>query len=173
MTPKWKWYIYELSDDDGVFYVGKGSGNRIETTQKEGSPQKLARCRGCTANIVAYFKEESEAFAEEAERMTWYDNLTNIAQNKTSRAALADFVLNEGRKVYPNVRFTGKFAKEMAQIHKAVLDGYEKLSKEIKCHAAVNAQGRADLLASLIRKLPRSAKPLSQKESRRLIIYSL
>jgi len=173
MKNKWKWYIYELSDENGVFYVGKGTGDRIKTTQKQGSPQKLARCENCEANIVAYFKDESDAFAEEAERITWYKGLTNIAKNKASRESLAEFVLNEGRKVYPNVRFTGKFVKEREQIHKAVVNGYEKLSKEIKCHAVVNAQERVDLLAFLIRKLPRSVKPLSPKESRRLITCSL
>ncbi len=90
----WKWYVYELVDprDGEVFYVGKGSGKRIEAHEKEARAsqqvctEKLNRIRDIWAagleverQFVAFFREEAEAYKYEAQRIDSYglDSLTN------------------------------------------------------------------------------------------------
>ncbi len=74
-----KYYVYELSDSNGVFYVGKGSGNRINTTKCDGSEEKQNRATNCNVNIIHYFDKEKDAFNYENEMIESYgrDNLTN------------------------------------------------------------------------------------------------
>ncbi len=86
-----KWYVYELYDprDDSVFYVGKGSGNRINTHESEAKngvcSHKCNKIRSLwRQNLkvgkrkVAYFWNEADAYRHEAELITSYDNLTNV-----------------------------------------------------------------------------------------------
>jgi hypothetical protein len=51
-----RFYVYKITDDDGVFYVGKGSGSRINVQIR-----KFSR-RG---EIVGRYKTDREAFAAE------------------------------------------------------------------------------------------------------------
>jgi hypothetical protein len=86
-----KWYVYELYDprDDSVFYVGKGSGNRINAHESEAKngvcSHKCNKIRSLwRQNLkvgkrkVAYFWNEADAYRHEAELITSYDNLTNV-----------------------------------------------------------------------------------------------
>lgn len=156
----WKWYVYELSDSDGVFYVGKGSGDRIRTTRLCGNQAKISRAASCCANIVAYFKHEEDALSHEVDRISWYTGLTNVTHNERDFSAIQKQLDEDWSRLYKSVIFMGDMKDEYTQIHKAVCDGYEKISKDIRCRAGVNVRARADLLAHLIKKLPRCKEPL-------------
>lgn len=56
----WRFYVYELTDANGVAYVGKGSGRRL-------AAQK--RTHGLSGCEVARFKRESDALAFERARI--------------------------------------------------------------------------------------------------------
>lgn len=69
-----RFYVYTLADTDGVFYVGKGQGDRVFQHEKlpanDRNGLKRARLRACGApikTVVAYFRDEGAAFAHEAE----------------------------------------------------------------------------------------------------------
>ena len=88
-----KWYVYELIDPrtDTVFYVGKGSGNRIDAHERDA---KKGICSKKTNKInsieasglkikkqkVAFFWDEQAAYDHETDVIASYglENLTNI-----------------------------------------------------------------------------------------------
>ena len=84
-------YVYELIDprDGAVFYVGKGKRDRIDAHEGEAfrgiTSNKCDRIREIWAagkrvdkREVARFMLAVDALAYEAERMSWYVNLTNV-----------------------------------------------------------------------------------------------
>jgi hypothetical protein len=84
-----KWYVYELSDIAGnVFYVGKGSANRMHAHIKEARKgvcsKKCNKIRKLNYEIkvykVASFWDEQEAYNHETDRIELYGlgTLTNI-----------------------------------------------------------------------------------------------
>lgn len=86
-----KWYVYELLDprDGSVFYVGKGSGNRIMAHEQEARrgvcSYKCNKIRHLWSQnleinkqIVAYFWNEKDAYEHEAERIASYEYTTNV-----------------------------------------------------------------------------------------------
>lgn len=86
-----KWYVYELVDprDNSVFYVGKGSGNRIDAHEYEARKGVCSyKCNKIRQlwleNLtvlkrkVAYFWDEKAAYQHEAERIAQYPDLTNV-----------------------------------------------------------------------------------------------
>jgi hypothetical protein len=92
-TAKFKWYVYELIDPrlDKPFYVGKGTGNRIDHHEKEA--EKGVCSRKCNLirelhknNLVvgkkkiAFFNDEEEAYAFEESHIAsiGLKNLTNV-----------------------------------------------------------------------------------------------
>jgi hypothetical protein len=93
MSAIWKWYVYELVDprSNTVFYVGKGTKDRILDHEREA---KRGVCSEKTNKIneilasknevgkrkVAYFCDEQAAYDHETEVIASYglDNLTNI-----------------------------------------------------------------------------------------------
>lgn len=96
---KFKWYVYELLDpsSNDVFYVGKGSGNRCEQHEREAirgvCSDKCNKIRQLLEyglspkiNIVAYFRDEQDAYDFEAEHIRSFgvDNLTNIVSYRQS-----------------------------------------------------------------------------------------
>lgn len=91
---EWKYYVYELIDPrtDEVFYVGKGSGDRIDQHERETadgvSSKKCNKIRKIQnegfligKRKIAFFKDEKSAYEFEDERIRLYGkpNLTNIA----------------------------------------------------------------------------------------------
>jgi hypothetical protein len=87
----YKWYVYELADprDGSVFYVGKGSGKRIDAHEQEARrgvcSYKCNKIRHLWAQnvtiqktIVAYFNDEQAAYDHEAERIASYEHTTNV-----------------------------------------------------------------------------------------------
>jgi hypothetical protein len=88
----WKWYVYELVDPrtDTVFYVGKGTGNRMHNHEREAAKgvcsEKTSRineitCAGLNVGKrkVAVFWDEQAAYDHEADRIVDYglESLTN------------------------------------------------------------------------------------------------
>ena len=90
-----RWYVYELVDprDGEAFYVGKGCGSRIHAHEKEAKKSGIAcsekhgRIKEIWAagfdvdlQYVAYFWDESHAYAHEESRVAAYglESLTNI-----------------------------------------------------------------------------------------------
>jgi hypothetical protein len=107
-----KWYVYELYEPDTelVFYIGKGSGNRIDAHEIEAksgvSSHKcnkirsvISRCGKIGKRKVAYFSDEKHSYIHEANRIAEHgiDNLTNVvlytalvkAKNKKNSGANA------------------------------------------------------------------------------------
>jgi hypothetical protein len=88
-------YVYELADAAGTFYVGKGCGQRafahLRLPGEDRNHRKLLRIaqagQSLAVRIVAYFRCEAAAFAEEAARIkagaAW---LTNIASGQAGEA---------------------------------------------------------------------------------------
>ncbi len=158
-----KWYVYELSDADGVFYVGKGSGKRIKKTLCSGSKEKIQRAKDCVATIVAYFESEKESLQHEAELIGRYgiDNLTNISPGKgISRAKRnRDKFFSMWNLVYKNVLYQDENRQQCFVIAKNVA---KTLSKEISlCRNAVEQEKvLVDLGVLVMLKLVRLPKPL-------------
>lgn len=89
----WKWYVYELCDPDTevAFYVGKGSGSRMYSHERESakgvSSKKCNKIRSLIESKgrihlrqVAFFKDEQDAYDFETDCIASYGlkNLTNI-----------------------------------------------------------------------------------------------
>jgi hypothetical protein len=94
MDMEWKYYVYELIDprDDSVFYVGKGTGDRLDQHEKETakgvSSKKCNKIRSIESagfkirkRKVASFFDEHDAYAFEAAKIVEYGkaSLTNVA----------------------------------------------------------------------------------------------
>lgn len=83
-----RWYVYELIDprNHEVFYVGKGSNNRMyhhgkESDCKNKAKQEMIRAIGyknVTRLKVAEFWDEAAAYKYERERIAMYEGLTNL-----------------------------------------------------------------------------------------------
>lgn len=88
-----KWYVYQLScpETGQIFYIGKGSGNRIDRHEKEAlngvCSKKCNKIRSIinkygniSKNKIAYFKDEQDAYDFETEKIAEIGliNLTNI-----------------------------------------------------------------------------------------------
>lgn len=89
----YRWYVYELIDPrtDLVFYVGKGSGNRIDHHEKETlrgvCSKKINKIKSIInkklaikKQKIAYFCDEQMAYDYETDRIDFYglENLTNV-----------------------------------------------------------------------------------------------
>lgn len=92
-TTEYKWYVYELIDPrtDKPFYVGKGTGNRIDHHEREAAKgvcsKKCKLIRELHKNNlivvkkkVAIFNDEQEAYAFEESHIAsiGLKNLTNV-----------------------------------------------------------------------------------------------
>ena len=122
MTPKGnakmeivkKWYVYQLIDPRTMlpFYIGKGSGKRIDAHEKEAARGVCSRkCKlinellSSNLNVIkekiAFFRDEADAYAfekQEIERIG-LDNLTNIIPGgKWSYSQVRSYVNNKRRE---------------------------------------------------------------------------
>lgn len=83
------YYVYELRDprDNGVFYVGKGTRDRVDYHDEGDESDKQRRIAAIKASgydvtrvVIARFETEAEAFAVETVLIKWnygFDQLTN------------------------------------------------------------------------------------------------
>lgn len=91
----YRFYVYELADSDGVFYVGKGSGRRLLTHGKASDSTndgKLLRIQRAGQNLerrlVAFFQTSAAALRHEAERIAvGTESLTNIQGGTVARGS--------------------------------------------------------------------------------------
>jgi hypothetical protein len=92
-TAKFKWYVYELIDPriDKPFYVGKGTGSRIDHHEKEAAKGVCSRKCNLIRELhknnlvvgkkkIAFFNDEEEAYAFEESHIAsiGLKNLTNV-----------------------------------------------------------------------------------------------
>lgn len=169
----WKWYVYELSDAEGVFYVGKGSGLRIVHTRSEGGPRKLFRAKDCTATIIAYFKSQADALEYEKERMLEYEGLTNVSGY---RGCLSLEKIQEHTRYLSSCVFKSVFYThpEYGPMREWAFDMFEICSERIlKCHEVGLARELVGLLEFVTAKLLRCSQPLTEQESHRSRICSV
>lgn len=80
-----KHYVYaHANKTHGVFYVGKGSGERIyKECNRSDNWKKIARPDGYAATILEMFDEEAEAFEGEKKWIAFYRELGQCAANVT------------------------------------------------------------------------------------------
>lgn len=83
----YSYYVYDLADEHGVFYVGKGKGKRVflhGATTFDPNAEKIERIKACgtenvTRRVLAYFTDEIAAFKAEAALIAELPGLTNMA----------------------------------------------------------------------------------------------
>lgn len=110
-TTKARFYVYELIDPrtDEVFYVGKGSGNRVHVhernSDRDANLEKARIIREITSagesvvhRIVADGLDENGAFALERETIIARgpENLTNIAPGRYTPEERAELMARDG-----------------------------------------------------------------------------
>lgn len=83
-----KYYVYEwfIKDTLEVFYVGKGSGNRIRHLSNRSAEFKSVLAKyDCDARILYDNLDEEEAYEKEREVIAWYQSNTSYSLlNKTN-----------------------------------------------------------------------------------------
>ena len=117
MTPK-KFYTYFLVDprNNEIFYVGKGTGNRIGAHARlvrRGQVDNAAKCErihqiheaglDVVENFHSHHDDESEAFAVERKLIATLPNLTNLSngcETETQKAATQARILLGQMKSY-------------------------------------------------------------------------
>lgn len=92
----YRFYVYTLSDAQGVFYVGKGQRNRVFQHEKMQSTEqnwkKLTRLANGVPNkaILAFFRDECDAYGHERELIAaGADTLTNMQPGQHNRREVA------------------------------------------------------------------------------------
>jgi hypothetical protein len=101
-------YIHKLATDGKPFYVGKGSGKRAWSKQRNQFWKNVANKHGFSVEIVKDGLTEIEAYELEAKLVSEYgrDNLTNLSDGGYGSAS--GRVVGENEKRLKRERFAGK-----------------------------------------------------------------
>lgn len=128
-----KYYVYTLTDprDGAVFYVGKGSGNRIDAHEAEARAKtfyvvnspKCERIRAIEAAglkvvkaKVALFVDEAPAYAYESRLIETLPNLTNGgAQFRSGFVWQRKLVYLAVKALRGELLITGEFSRALAK----------------------------------------------------------
>lgn len=91
----YKYYVYGHYTDDGeLFYIGKGTGDRINILSRNTAHDRISARRGCNPKILLSYLTEKEALAIE-ETLIWNAEevgfiLTNQLLGNTDKPYLSD-----------------------------------------------------------------------------------
>lgn len=82
----YRFYVYTLTDNTGVFYIGKGTKGRLfnhaallETDSNKAKQARLRAANDVRYDVIAYFNDEGSAYRHEASLIRDTKGLTNIA----------------------------------------------------------------------------------------------
>jgi hypothetical protein len=143
-----KFYVYTLAHPDGtVFYVGKGSGNRmfIHTSRDNKNKLKVATIRSIEASggevqrsILAYFESEMNAYMYEWALMnmtTYAETLTNVNRGECHPVTYVGRpgpkpIINEPYKHNGSAHHWGCFVFYNGKIYHEVVD----IKSFARCH---------------------------------------
>ncbi len=134
-----KWYVYELSDMSGkVFYVGKGSGNRLNHHERDARrgvcSKKCNKIRSLNYEIIAkkieFFDNEEDSYQYEIDRIAFHGlkNLTNLTSGgrspnvwlRTIRLKSSFNDISEDRSINPESAFRIIKRKKMLLIRNII-----------------------------------------------------
>ena len=81
-----KYYVYAHSNEKyGIFYVGKGSGNRLlKTSNRNKFWKRIVDKHGFSAEILCLCKDETESYEKECEYIKKYKDLGQCHANFTN-----------------------------------------------------------------------------------------
>lgn len=78
-------YIHQKTDDNKIFYIGKGQGNRaFSNNRRNNFWQSIAKKHGFNAEIIAYWKTEQEALAHEMLLISCFKDMGYKLANMTN-----------------------------------------------------------------------------------------
>lgn len=76
INAKYYVYIWKIKENQEVFYVGKGSGNRYKSMKDRNKHFKNIRAKyDCECEIVKYFDDEEKAYEYELELGKYYKSI--------------------------------------------------------------------------------------------------
>lgn len=128
-----RYYVYTLSDpsDGSIFYVGKGSGNRVHRHEAEcrlgviTNPAKHQRIRAIMqrgqsvqADIVADSLSEAEAYKEER-RLIGKIGLASLTNARPGQSLSSERVILEAREGIATLLsgvFSGRFSQDQSSL---------------------------------------------------------
>ena len=147
IDPEFKFYVYvhKRKDNDDVFYVGKGSSNRLLMKRKYNPYwQRIADKYGFYPEIVSNNLKEKEAFDLEIKLIKFYgrENLSNLTNGGegTSGFSMPDEAKNKISKALSGVP-KKKRTKEHTENHANSIRGVP-LSEDHKMKISKSSKGK-------------------------------
>lgn len=115
VTNKFYVYIHRKATNGEVFYVGKGSGKRANSKQRNKFWMNVAEKYGFVVEIVKDKLSEKEAYALEAEMVVKYGrhSLTNLSDGGYGSAS--GRIVGENEKRIKRERFKGKPGRQWSE----------------------------------------------------------
>lgn len=170
-------YIWFLTDTNEVFYVGKGSGNRV-TSMKDRNRhfRNIRRKCKCDYKIVKYFNNEEEAYEFEMQLGMEYKArgqawccyvlgktnkfISSETKNKISKSLKGNTPWNKGRKMPSDLRHKLSAAKKGS--HQSE-ETKRRRSLSLRGHKVSESTRNKMFLSHIGEKNPMFGKKLSKK----------